>query len=195
MKSKNPSPVTEAELRQALRDHLASAHDGSAYLMEELPIENGAARIDMALVSETINGYEIKSDLDNAARLFNQIHTYNRVFEHIYIVTGPESAKMLDGVLPPWWGVLHGERQTDGSIQLIEHRCPADNASRDPFSLLMLLKRDELNDLAENQQLPKKVIKGTKFALLDMLASSLPLPEISDFVITQLKARGSLSAA
>jgi hypothetical protein len=193
--SSQPAPLTELELRQALRVYLSHAHDDSIQVLEEMRIENGAARIDMAVIADSICGYEIKSDFDNTSRLFNQIHSYNRTFDLIYIVTGPESAKMLNGCLPSWWGVLHGERDEEGAVHLKELKQPAPNSSRDPFSLLMLLKREELNDLAKHQQLSPKTIKGTKFNLLDSMASSIPLDEISHFVTHQLKVRSTPSTA
>lgn len=194
--SKRSLQLTELELREALRLHLSQTNDGTALMFEEWNIESGQSRIDMAVVTTTsLLGYEIKSDFDGIHRLFNQIHAYNRTFDHIYIVTGPESAKMLDGYLPSWWGILHGERFEDGTVRLTELRQPKAHTNRDPFSLLQLLKREELNSLAENQQLPKKVIKGGKFNLLDSLAHSTPLEVIAGFVTQQIRTRSHLSAA
>lgn len=194
--SKKPLQLTELELREALRLHLSQTNDSTALMFEEWNIESGQSRIDMAVVTTTsLLGYEIKSDFDSTHRLFNQIHAYNRTFDHIYIVTGPESAKMLDGYLPSWWGILHGERLEDGTVHLSELRQPQTHSNRDPFSLLQLLKREELNSLAVNQQLPKKVIKGGKFNLLDSLANSTPLEVIAGYVTQQIRTRSHLSVA
>lgn len=194
--SKKPLQLTELELREALKLHLSHTNDGTALMFEEWNIESGQSRIDMAVVTtSSLLGYEIKSDFDSNHRLFNQIHAYNRTFDHIYIVTGPESAKMLDGYLPSWWGILHGQRMEDGTVRLTELRQPKSHSNRDPFSLLQLLKREELNCLALNQQLPKKVIKGGKFKLLDSLVNSTPLDVISGYVTQQIRTRSHLSIA
>lgn len=187
--------ITELELRTAVLDLLHSTYGDSAPVVEELGIENGASRIDLALVAETIAGYEIKSDFDSNARLYNQIHSYNRVFDYIYIVTSPVSAKSINGILPSWWGVLHGQRNTDGLVQLTELKKPSHNPGKDIYSLLTLLKRDELNGFAEDKQLPKKIIKGNKPALLDSLADSTTLDEASHYVTEKLRARFALSVA
>lgn len=191
----NSSLITELELRIALRDLLFNLHGDSVPVVEEMGIENGASRIDLALVAETIAGYEIKSDYDNNARLYNQIHSYNRVFDHIYIVTSPVSAQFINGLLPSWWGVLHGERDSYGQVQLTELKKPTTNPGKDSYSLLTLLKRDELNDFALNKQLPKNIIRGNKPALLDSLADSTTLEEVSNFVTESLRARFALSIA
>lgn len=191
----NPSLITELELRIALRDLLFTLHGDSAHVVEELGLENGSSRIDLALLAETIAGYEIKSDFDSNARLYNQIHAYNRIFDHIYIVTSPVSAKFIDGLLPSWWGVLHGERNAEGQVQLRELKKPTTNPGKDTYSLLTLLKRDELNDFAQDKQLPKNIIKGNKPALLDSLADSSTLEEVSSYVTESLRARFTLSIA
>lgn len=191
----NSSLITELELRTALRELLLKHYGDSAQVVEELGLENGSSRIDVALFADTIAGYEIKSDYDNNARLFNQIHSYNRIFDHIYIVTSPVSAKFIDGLLPSWWGVLHGERNEDGKVQLKELKIPSTNPGKDTYSLLTLLKRDELNYLALDKQLPKNIIKGSKPALLDSLADLTTLDEVSNYVSESVRARYALSVA
>ena len=88
--------ISEKELRSALRAHITSELRDTDKIIEELRIENGAARIDLAVISDRICRYEIKSDFDNAIRLVNQIHSYNRVFENIWIVTGATSSVTID---------------------------------------------------------------------------------------------------
>lgn len=187
--------ITEMELRIALRDLLFRLYGDSAYVVEELGLENGSSRIDFALFAKNIAGYEIKSDYDSNARLYNQIHSYNRIFDHIYIVTSPVSAKFIDGLLPSWWGVLHGERNADGEVHLKELKKPTTNPGKNTHSLLTLLKRDELNDFAQDKLLPKKIIAGNKPALLDSLADSSTLEEVSRYVTESLRSRLTHSAA
>ena len=63
--------MRDSEIRNTLRATLLSEHAGdpTAVVIDELGICQGSARIDMAVVNGSLNGYEIKSDLDTLARL------------------------------------------------------------------------------------------------------------------------------
>jgi hypothetical protein len=55
-------------IREALKRHLNHLHAGDAKLriIEELGVEHGAARIDIAVINGVLHGYEIKSDRDTS---------------------------------------------------------------------------------------------------------------------------------
>jgi hypothetical protein len=79
------APISESELRQALLAHLATSHRSSQVstkyvVLEEMGVERGLNRIDVAVVGEGLTGFELKSDFDVADRLSTQIHAFNRVF-------------------------------------------------------------------------------------------------------------------
>ena len=191
MKAINTMKISEKELRLALRAHIASELCDSDKVIEELGIENGAARIDVAVISDRICGYEIKSDFDNALRLANQIHSYNRVFENIWIVTGATSSVTIDYLLPSWWGIIRALRSEDGGVQLHEVRPPIKNNNRDVYSLLTLFKRDELNILAIKYAVAPKTIKGPKHSLIDTLASLISLDDVNQEAKNALKSRAA----
>ncbi len=101
----NMNCMTESQLRSALRSYLeGTSPTGAGRIVEELGIERGAARIDLALITDRLVGFEIKSDQDTFDRLSNQIHAYNRVFDEITLVTGPALLDDALRLLPPWWG-------------------------------------------------------------------------------------------
>lgn len=182
-------PVSELELRDALRECLLSMLGQQAFIVEEFGIENGTARIDMAVIGDSLSGYEIKSDFDNPHRLYNQIHSYNRVFEHIYIVTGPQSGEEIEPFLPSWWGIMRAKRDSEGVVTLHEMRAPTHNGGVDPYSLLSFLKREELYQLGTQHELPTKILKGSKFALTEKLAATLPMDSIRASVLEFLRGR------
>src|SRR5258708_893703 len=99
-------PITEAELRHCVHSALtARAEAQGARVFQELQIEHGAARVDLALVSDRLEAFELKSDLDTLGRLHNQIHAYNRFFDRITLVTGPVFSEVARSILPGWWGI------------------------------------------------------------------------------------------
>ena len=66
-----------AELRIMLRQQ-----DGTAVIIDELPLLRGRGRADLAFVNGSLSGYEIKSDRDSLRRLGDQVRHYDTVFEY-----------------------------------------------------------------------------------------------------------------
>src|SRR5690606_10827842 len=75
------STLTETAIRSALVERLRAECAPGHVLIEELGIENGAARVDLAVAGGLLEGFEIKSDLDTLDRLARQMHAYHRVFD------------------------------------------------------------------------------------------------------------------
>lgn len=185
----NTARITEAELRAGIKEMLAvRAEKEGARLYEELSIEKGVSRIDLALVGDRMEGFELKSDYDNFSRLHNQIHAYNRVFDRITIVTGSVSSEGALNVLPKWWGVVLAERDGVG-LKFKELRPACDNALQDPYSVATLLWRDEAIALLKesSSRVPSKASSTQLYALM---ADNLPLEQIRTGVARLLLERG-----
>lgn len=74
---------------RAIRDNLLAylkAHHPSGRVFQEKMI--GTAICDVMLVTDSLTGYEIKSDRDNYARLHKQVFAYDRYFDANYAVIG-----------------------------------------------------------------------------------------------------------
>ena len=186
---KSSAPVSELELRDLVR---AQLHDRAQMqgmrVYEELAIERGSARVDLALVGEELEAFELKSDFDNFGRLHNQIHSYNRVFDRITIITG---ASMLDAVLevmPSWWGIWSVTRLEDGALVLTQLRQADVNESQDIRSLASLLWRDEAVSLLEDEVgvQPKK---ASRAALCETIAEKVELATLRRHVAKRLLER------
>lgn len=186
-------PITEAELRAAVKQALGdrALQQPGLRLCEELGIEHGAARVDIALIGERLEGYELKSDLDSFARMHNQIHAYNRVFDHITLVTGPAHAEAAVQLMPRWWGLVVGERQDPEHIALTVVRPPADNPGQDAYSLAMLLWREEALAVlkAQNDTPPTK---ASRAQLSERLADKFSIEELKTQVSHYLLSRTEL---
>lgn len=188
--------ITESELRQAVRAKLqAQAARTGARLFEELGIEAGEARVDLALVGTQLSAFELKSDLDSFARLHNQVHAYNRVFDRVTLVTGPSYSEVSLALMPSWWGVWSASRRADGSLALRVQRKPSANPVQQRLSLAMLLWRAECIEtltLHTGEAPPKR---ATRFELQEMLAQALSMRALREAVTGFLRARqtGALS--
>jgi hypothetical protein len=184
-------PISESELRLALLNALRASNPNShSLIVEEMCIDGQSARVDVALVSDTLSAFEIKSDFDNYDRLSNQIHAYNRVFEQISIVAGARLAVRIDAIVPSWWGIVVAERNAHNEIELIGRRPPQSNPMRDPYSLASLLWREEAIQLLSPFVIPENVIrKKNKAWLFDQIVERLKLEEIVSAVTAQLRLR------
>src|SRR5688572_32105193 len=165
--------ISESELRAAVHNALvAQTMESESRIFEELCIERGAARIDFAVIGPSIHGIEVKSDYDGYSRMHNQIHSYNRVFDRITLVTG---MKLLDSALqlmPRWWGITVATRNTASEIVLTEVRPPLENPDQDAFSLATLLWSQEAKAMLVAEQMPSK--KGaTRTELCGLIASKV----------------------
>jgi hypothetical protein len=179
-----PSPrrITELELRNALRLRLRSDLTGDSQIIEELCIERGGARIDLAVVNGVLIGYEIKSDFDSLDRLANQMHAYHRVFDELSIVTTLQFVNQVRQLLPPWWGILQAECTKVGEISLELVRAPSANPRQEALSLLSLLWRDEAAALLDQHGAIKAKAKQSRAKLYEQLALLADVSTVRDWV-------------
>lgn len=181
--------LTELELRHALRDRLLACLTEDAQIIEELGIERGSARIDLAVINGTLIGYEIKSDYDSLDRLANQMHAYHRVFDELSMVTTPLFVRQVGQLLPPWWGILQAVCDDDGVVFLETVRAPSANPRQEALSLLSLLWRDEAAALLDLHGNSKAKAKLTRAMLYEKLAGLADLSTVRNWVSYALRHR------
>lgn len=185
-------PITESELRAFVRERLSKrASAPGARMFEELGIERGSARVDVALVDEGLEAFELKSDLDNFGRLHNQIHAYNRVFDRITLVTGASLSDAALDVMPRWWGIWAVRRLKNGNLSLKRVRDAADNPRQETRSLATLLWREEAAAvlLDETGESPSK--RASRAQLCESIAKQVQLQSLRRQVARRLVSRQS----
>lgn len=182
-------PITELEIRAALLGVLEMSGKNDSLLIEELAVERGNARIDVAMVCDRLMGFEIKSDLDTLDRLSNQIHAYNRVFDEITLVAGREFIRVAPNVIPSWWGLIEARRASHGTVTLTTIRAPVLNQNQSSHSLASLLWKDEAVDLLQQHRATLALPHWSKTKIYDLLAQSITKDEIKSWVATKLKSR------
>lgn len=93
-------------------------------LIEYLHLENPEARIyqekligssvcDVMSVSDSLTGYEIKSDCDNFQRLSRQIKSYTEFFDYNYLVVSDCHKDAASSKVPESWGIILIFRTTE----------------------------------------------------------------------------------
>lgn len=89
--------LNESQIRKLLGKHLrvAGLAKGAA-LISELCVADFGRRADLVLANGRLSAFEIKSDIDDLARLDGQIDTFTKYFESVTIVCTPRhTAKVL----------------------------------------------------------------------------------------------------
>lgn len=191
---KSPSGITERAIRDALIEYLRGVMKPGDLLVEELGVEHGSARVDVALLSDQLAGFEIKSDFDTLDRLAQQMHAFQRVFDELTIVTTPAFADQVDALLPEWWGIMTAHLTMDGTIHLLQRRIASKHHKQLPESVAALLWRDEAYAFMLEELGPALKERAPKHSIYSALASAVPLGRICQRVLQTLQVREAYQA-
>lgn len=185
-----PIPISESELRTFMRERLNErVSSQGARVFEELGIERGAARVDLAVVHKGLEAFELKSDFDDFGRLHNQIHAYNRVFDRITLVTGSKLSDAALDVMPRWWGIWSVRRLKNGNLSLKKVRNATANPGQDSHSLATLLWREEAAAVLQDETGEPPSKRASRAQLCDSLATQVRLPSLRRQVVRRLANR------
>jgi hypothetical protein len=188
------SHLTEIAIRTALLAKLRGSLGPSEALIEELGVENGAARVDVALASTNLQGFEIKSDFDTLDRLARQMHAYHRVFDLLTIVTTGTFMKDVEALLPSWWGIWIASAHGNEGVTLLQHRAAHRHNRLDPNSIAALLWRDEAYSFLLEECGPVIKPKAPRHAIYEAIASQVPIDRIRSRVVRALLSRDALQS-
>src|SRR5690625_2530468 len=99
--------MNDRDVRTLLLDELHTEYSycNETRIINELGLDFGASRIDVAVVNGIMHGFEIKSDLDNLDRLPRQMEYYNKAFERMTLVVSRKHLSEAKGIIPSWWGI------------------------------------------------------------------------------------------
>lgn len=181
-------PLSEAEIRVALRSWLAAAHaaEHDIVVLEELGLCRGQARIDLAVVNGLLHGYEIKSARDCLRRLGGQVELYSRVVDQATLVVADRHLTGAMRILPPWWGVL---RLTCRGPRFRTVRRAGTNPARDPRALAELLWLEDALALLESRLVARGVRGKPRWMVWDRVCAHYGVDEIASAVRASLKVR------
>jgi hypothetical protein len=175
--------MREHEIRRALLDDLRCEHPDDSLIVEELGLNAGEIRVDVAVVNGLLAGYEIKSDWDTLYRLPAQQAMYSRVFDRVTVVVGQHHLDAVSALVPGWWGLSMARA---GRVEI--QRAPTANENTDPDIVVRLLWRSEalrtLQALGETglERAPRRV-------LWTMIVDRLSREELAGEVRRSLKER------
>jgi hypothetical protein len=159
----------------------------------------GDARIDLAVITDALHGYEIKAELDSMTRFKTQAACYETTFDYCTLVTTEKKGERVRRSLPDFWGLkvrrslpdfwgLTCAFEQNGTVQFWEVRAPKLNPHRQLKGLLGLLWRDECREFLASRNAAKSRhrSKDKMTAVMAMLADE---GELLAYVCQCLKAR------
>ncbi len=184
--------LTEREIRSAVVRRLLGSGQAGELLIEELGV--GAARVDLALATNRLLGFEIKSDFDTLDRLARQMHAYHCVFDTLTIVTTKTYLSQVEALLPVWWGIWVAEATENATVEVREQRPATSHDRQDPNSLAAMLWRDEAYAFVVDTLGPVVRARATRGDLQEVIAGQIPLAQIRERVLESLRGRVDLRA-
>lgn len=193
---------TSPEHRPALRDRdvraalhrkvLADHHDHpDTLVLDELGLEHGACRVDIAVVNGQIHGYEIKSEADTLERLTAQAEVYSRSLDRVTLVVGERHADHIGGMVPDWWAVRVVEVGPRGGIHFQPTQEGRPNPAPDLMSMAHLLWRPEAMSLLLELGLPDFQLRKNRATLYRMLVDYMEPDDLRRHIRECLKSRQS----
>lgn len=182
--------LNDKELRNILLLELNEIYkyDYNTKIINELGIDYGSSRVDIAVVNGIIHGYEIKSDVDTLNRLPRQISYYDKLFQRMTIVSTGKYYEQIMQMVPSWWGIKIVSKD---NLRLITKRKGRYRNQQDKEILLKLLWKKDLEDLVDYVNLPKFYKKYRKNKLLNIFMQEVDLKTAQDFVYSTLKKRSN----
>jgi hypothetical protein len=182
--------MNDADIRVATKEALFLEHKGDSetVIFEELGIQHGASRIDLAVVNGELHGFELKSNRDTLTRLPEQVEAYSRVFDRVTLVVGEHHLRKAVDMIPDWWGIRVA-RSEQGKLDFCDLRIALGNPSTDATSVAMLLWRGEALDILEELGEAKGLRSKCKKEIYGALVDSVEFDRLRDRVRTCLRQR------
>ena len=182
--------IDDSAIRSALKLRLVQERrsDSEMVIIEELGLCCGQARIDIALVTGQLHGYEIKSDRDSLRRLENQVRIYSQVLDQATLVVGDRFLDVAATTVPAWWGLLHVHAER-GELRFCTLRQSGVNPGRDPQVLVKLLWAEHALKLLEQRNAARGVRGKPRRIVWDRVCDCFDVDEIAAAVRAGLKSR------
>ena len=180
--------IRDAYHRKCLKRHHAH-HD--TLVVDELGLQHGRSRADIAIINGSMTGVEIKSDVDSLERLDYQVIKYSSVFDHAYVVATKCHLVEVSQRIPEWWGLIFAEEGPRGGVHFSTIRGSMLNKMVDDFAVAQLLWRNEVMQILSDLGTPKKHLRQSREKLYGLLLETLPSQEIRAKVREKLRKRAN----
>jgi hypothetical protein len=184
-------PMHDADVRAAVLTKVLKKHgqEANTLVIEELGIEHGRHRVDIAVVNGVMHGYEIKSESDNLSRLPAQAAAYSRTFDCVTLVVDATHCNDALQIIPKWWGVKMVRHGAFGAINIKTHRAEKPNPEVCLFTMSHLLWKDEAIAVLRSLNVAPKLLRGSREDLYRCLVELVAPDQLKDIVRNRLRTR------
>lgn len=183
--------LNDASIREAVHSKLLRRQhfDPETLVVEELGLEHGTSRVDVATINGLLQGYEIKSDADDLSRLSHQIEIYSKVFDKLTVITGNRLASNCETALPDWCGLVRCFAGPRGGKKFETIRPARRNSDVNSLTVAMLLWRNEAVEVLRQLDHSPKLLRKPRDILYSEIAHQLSHGEVRQVVTRALKQR------
>ena len=148
-------------------------NDKKVRIIEELGINHGDGRVDIAVINDIMHGYEIKSDRDTLKRLPKQVKLYNSVFNKITLIVSKNHLYNAIKIVPDYWGIILVKTDKKNKLIFQTIRKEELNKQQDKLSVARLLWKQEAIKILEEKNEAKGFYSKNKeniyYKLLNVL--------------------------
>ncbi len=188
--------MIDSDIRAVLLTNFGQefGNDPNTMIVEELGLCQGEARVDVAVINGTLQGFEIKSDRDTLRRRPGQMNIYNRSLDFVTLVVGSKHLSKSLEIIPKWWGVTCVQQRNKKLIMdaIRPHKA---NPAPDPEAIVQLIWRNEALEVLRRRNLHKGYLSKKKWILWERIIEKLPIEQLRREVRAILKSRQNWRSA
>ena len=172
--------TTDQEIRAALHSKkLRSYHrTDDVIIVDELGLSHAKVRIDVAVISAEVHGFEIKSSLDTLDRLPGQMEFYSKGLSRLTLVCADKHLAKAERIVPDWCGLIRAEKGLRGGIAFETVRRARANPIVDPIHVAHLLWHSEAAELLAGFGASPRELKRSRLQLYIDLAAQMPIADL-----------------
>ncbi len=183
--------MNDRQIRASFHDKCLRKHhrDSTTIVVDELGLQHGKCRADIAVINGHLIGYEIKSEVDSLRRLHVQINSYNAVFDRVSVIIATCHLRETLNILPEWWGVISVTEGQRGAVYFKTVRRPKQNMCVNDYAVAQLLWRDEAQEILASLGIHGKQLRDKRANLYSCIVSKMDSSELRRTVRKYLMKR------
>lgn len=183
--------MNDAQIRTSFHRKKLSKHHKApdTLVIDELGLQHGRCRADIAVINGHFLGFEIKSDQDSLRRIPKQVKAYSTIFDKATLIVGQHHLKAVEKLIPQWWGLTSASTDQRGEVRFETVRPAAWNPLTDDFAVAQLLWRNEAEEELANRGVSGGILRQKRSVLYHELIKLLDPRELRQVVRAHLKNR------
>lgn len=188
--------TNEKDIRHALHNRLHRQYyvKNDHLVIDELSLEHGRNRVDIAVFASYIHGYEIKSSKDNLLRLPDQLSQYSKSLQKVTFVVAENHYREVMDSLPEWCGLILVTKGPRGGVSFRSIRRAKLNPHVDFLSLAHVLWKDEVIDLLYQHGVTERLEHKSRKELYNQLNIFMTVQQLAVEIKIKLLKRGNWKA-